>query len=226
MFRMLLWKEWRENLWKLGFCAGAGIVFTAMLFRMRIVPDFVNCVLISFAQMFVVPIVYSLDIFSGEISNRTIHLLFKIPVRRWMIFFSKYLVGAAGIVLTFLATAVLMEWMTQGREAQPGYLLITNLLCGMAGLLLFTWFCAFGCQSRGETASLAIMFAVFAGWGIVFFWSSVCDVTWAERFAPYSLVIMTIGKIGPLKAAFSEALAFAGVLAIACYRYVSIRRYL
>ena len=96
----------------------------------------------------------------------------------------------------------------------------------MAGLLLFTWFCAFGCQSRSEAASLAIMFAVFAGWGIVFFWSSVCEVTWAERFVPYSLMLARITKIGPLKAIFSQGLAFAAVLAIACYRYASIRRYL
>lgn len=226
MFRTLLWKEWKENLWKLGFCAAAGVVFTIMLFRMRIIPDLVNCIVISFAQMFVVPIVYSLDIFSGEISNRTIHLLFKIPVQRWMIFFSKYLVSAAGIVLTFLASAVLMELMTRGREAQVGYLLNTNLLCGMAGLLLFTWFCVFGCQSRSEAASLVIMFAIFAGWGIVLLWSSVCEVTWAERFVPYSVMLMRITKIGPLKAVFSQGLAFAAVLAIACYRYASIRRYL
>ena len=116
MFRTLLWKEWQENLWKLCFCGAASVVFTAMLFRMRIVPDLVNCIVISFAQMFVVPIVYSLDIFSGEISNRTIHLLFKIPVQRWMIFFSKYLICAAGIVLTFLVSAVLMELMAQGRR--------------------------------------------------------------------------------------------------------------
>jgi len=101
MFGMLLWKEWRENLWKLWFCGAASVVFTFMLFRIRIVPDVSNCMLISLVQMFVVPVVYSLDIFSGEVSNRTIHLLFKIPVERWMIFFSKYLVSVLGMVLIF-----------------------------------------------------------------------------------------------------------------------------
>ena len=60
MFRMLLWKEWRENLWKLLFCGTASVVFTIMLFRIRIVPDVSNCVLISVVQMFVVPVVYAL----------------------------------------------------------------------------------------------------------------------------------------------------------------------
>jgi len=226
MFRMILWKEWKENLWKLWFCGAASLVFTAMLFKMRIVPDYANCIAISFVQMFVVPVVFALDIFSGEMSNRTIHLLFKIPVPRWMLFFGKYLVSAVGIVLIFLATGVLMELMTQGREARVLFLLETNLLCGMAGLLLFTWFCAFGCQSRSEAASLAIMFAVFAGWGIVLLWSSVCEVAWAERFVPYSLILMRITKAGPLQTVFSQALAFAVVLAIACFRYASIRRYL
>jgi len=223
---MLLWKEWKENLWKLWFCGAASVVFTAMLFRIRVIPDVANCILISAIQIFAVPVIYSLDIFSGEISNHTIHLLFKIPVPRWMLFFSKYIVSAVGIVLIFLISGVLMELMTRGREAQVLFLLKTNLLYGMAGLIFFTWFCAFGCQSRSEAGSLVAMFGVFVGWGIVLLWSSLCDVTWAERFVPYSLILMRIIKVGPAGTAFSQILASAAVLGIACYRYTSIRRYL
>ena len=78
--------------------------------------------------MFVVPVVYALDIFSGEVSNRTIHLLFKIPVKRWMIFVSKYLVSALGMIAVFAASAVLMELMAQGRETPVLFLLRTNLI--------------------------------------------------------------------------------------------------
>ena len=161
MFRMILWKEWKENLWKLIFCGSVSAVFTIMLFRIRIIPDISSCFLISFIQMFVVPIVYSLDIFSGEMSNRTIYLLFKIPVPRWMIFFSKYIVSAFGIVLIFFISSILMEVMAQGREAPLYYLFTMNMLFGAAGLLLFTWFCPFGCQSRSEADSLIAMFFIF-----------------------------------------------------------------
>lgn len=226
MFGMLLWKEWKENFWKLWFCGAASVVFTIMLFRIRIIPDFSNCILISFIQMFAVPVIYSLDIFSGEISNRTVHLLFKIPVPRWMLFFSKYIVSAVGIILIFLISGLLMEFMSRGREAQMLFLLANNSLCGMAALVLFTWFCVFGCQSRSEADSLVAMFGVFIGWGIIFFWSSVCEVAWAERFVPYSLTLMRITKVGPVWTVFLQILASAAVLAIACYRYVSIRRYL
>ena len=226
MFRMILWKEWKENLWKLLFCGAASAVFIIMLFRMRIIPDFSNCILISFIQMFVVPIVYSLDIFSGEVSNRTIHLLFKIPVQRWMIFFAKYLVSAIGIVLVFIISAILMELMTLGREAPILFLLKTNLLYGLVGLLLFTWFCVFGCQSRSEAGSLVIMASVFIGWGIVLLWSSVCNVTWAERFVPYSLILLGKNNLGLAGIIFLQMLASIAVLVVACYRYASIRRYL
>jgi ABC-type transport system involved in multi-copper enzyme maturation permease subunit len=223
---MLLWKEWKENLWKLCFCGLASVVFTAMLFRMRIIPDVANCVLISFIQVFAVPLIYSLDIFSGEISNRTVHLLFKIPVPRWMLFFSKYLISALGIILIFLVSGVLMEFMARGREAQILYLLKINLLYGTAALILFTWFCAFGCQSRSEAGSLVVMFGVFIGWGIVLLWSNLCEVTWIERFIPYSLMLLKFPKIGPVGMIFLQLPAFAAVLGIACYRYASIRRYL
>ncbi len=224
MFRMLFWKEWRENLWKLMFCGAASVVFTVMLFRIRIVPDFSNCMLISLVQMFVVPVVYALDIFSGEVSNRTIHLLFKIPVPRWALFFSKYLVSVAGIVLIFVLSGVLMELLAHGREMRVLFLFKTNLLCGAAGFFLFTWFCVFGCQSRSEAGSLGAMFGVFIGWGIAFFWATICEVGWATPFAPYSLVQLAEG--GAVGTIFLQSLVSVGVLCLACYRYVSIRRYL
>jgi len=223
---MLLWKEWKENLWKLVFCGAASVVFTIMLFRIRIIPDFANCILISFIQMFAVPVIYSLDIFSGEISNRTVHLLFKIPVPRWMLFFSKYIVSATGIILIFLISGLLMEFISRGREAQALFLLTTNSHYGMAALVLFTWFCAFGCQSRSEAGSLVVMFSVFIGWGIVLLWSNLCEVAWAERFVPYSLMLMEITKVGFVGTVFSQIPASLAVLGIACYRYTSIRRYL
>ena len=226
MFRSLLWKEWKENLWKLLFCSAASVAFSAILFRIRIVPDVDICILLSFVQMFAVPMIYALDIFSGEMSNRTIHLLFKIPVPRWMIFFSKYIVTVIGILVIFLISGVSMEIMTHGREARILFLFKTNLLCGMAGLVLFTWFCVFGCQSRNEAGSMAAMFSVFIGWGIVLLWSNLCEVAWAERFVPYSLIFMRITKVGPVGTAFSQIIASAAVLGIACYRYTSIRRYL
>ena len=226
MFRMILWKEWKENSWKLLFCGAASVVFTISLFRIRIIPDEGNCILISFIQMFVIPVVYSMDIFSGQISNRTIHLLFKIPVKRWMLFFAKYLSSAIGIILIFLISGILMELLAQGREATVFYLLKTNVLFGAAALVLFTWFCPFGCQSRSEAASLALMFSVFIGWGIVFFWANICEVNWAQRLVPYSFAMVSMKNIGFAGIIFFQILMFAAALAIGCYRYVSIRRYL
>lgn len=224
MFRMLLWKEWKENLWKLCFCSAASIAFTAMLFRIRITPDLANCVTISIIQMFAVPIVYALDIFSGEMSNRTIHLLFKIPVGRRMIFFSKYLISVSGIGLIFIVTGVLMESMSGGREAPTFYLLKINLLCGIAAFVLFTWFCAFGCQTRSEAASLVAMFAVFIGWAIVFFWAMVCEVNWVRHITPYYLVQID-ATVSPWTI-LCQIPGLALVLYIACDRYADIRRYI
>ncbi len=226
MFGKLLWKEWKENLWKLCFCCAAGLGFTAILFRIRVVPDTQNCYLMSVVLMFIVPIIYALDIFSGEMSNKTIHLLFKIPVERTKIFFSKYLVSMIGMGIVFLATGLLMEVMGHGREMPVLFLFKTNILCGISAMILFTWFTVFGCQSRSEAGSLAVMFAVFVGWGIILLWSNVCEVTWASGFVPYWLVVGTNIEFDALRAVVSQAFSVVCVLGIACYRYSSIRRYL
>ena len=230
MFRQLLWKEWRENLWKLVFCGAVSLAFTALLFRIRLFPDSENCIVVSFVQMLVVPVVYALDIFSGEMSNRTIHLLFKFPVERWKIFFSKYFVCIIGMSLIFLATGLLMETLGQGREVQIGFLFKSNILFEIPALMIFSWFCAFAAQSRSEAGSLVAIFGVMIGWGIIFFWSSICQVVWAAHFVPYSFVAWAYDVRAAWfqldKMIFSQIAALVIVLSIACYRFVKVRRYL
>jgi ABC-type transport system involved in multi-copper enzyme maturation permease subunit len=230
MFRQLLWKEWRENLWKLIFCGAISLAFTALLFRIRLFPDSANSMAISFVQMLAVPVVYALDIFSGEMSNRTIHLLFKFPVARWKIFFSKYLVCILGMSIIFLATGLLMEVMGHRREAEIGFLFKSNSLFGISSLIIFTWFCVFAAQSHSEAGSLVAMFGVLIGWGIVLFWSTTCEVSWAFHFVPYSFIVWTDNVRAEWfqlhKLIFSQTSAFIIAVSVACYRFVKVRRYL
>jgi len=239
MLKRLLWKEWRENQWKLGFCAGVSLAFTALLFRLRIFPDLQNAFIISLIQMIVVPVVFALDLFSGEMSNRTIHLLFKLPVPRWKIFFAKYLVAAAGLVLTFLITSAAMELLARGRETWLGMLILANSLPGLCALLLMTWFCLFGCQSRSEAGSLVAIFGVMTGWAIVMLWSRLCEVEWVMPLTPYTLAYASLA-VGDYDFAWanwldgmnwaqillSQIVTASIVLSLACYRFVKVRRYL
>jgi ABC-type transport system involved in multi-copper enzyme maturation permease subunit len=226
MIKAIIWKEWHENLWKLCFCSLASIAFTTILFRTRIIPDIANCLLISFVQMFAVTVIYSMDIFSGEMSNRTIYLLFKIPVHRWMIFFSKYLISIIGITLTFIITAILMELISQGRENGIYDLFKMNFRYCIVSIILFTWFCAFGCQSTGEAGSLVAMFGIIIGWGIILFWATICEIKWAAYFVPYVFIAETPFKVNMLIAGLLQALVITIVIVIACCRYAKIRRYL
>jgi len=232
MFFKLVWKEWKENLWKLTFCSVVSLAFVALLLRVRIIPDAAVCALISIIQLFVVPIVYCLDIFSGEMSNKTIHLLFKVPVERWKIFMSKYLVSIFSIALVFILSSLLMEFMSFGREMEQGYMLKNNLLNGVAALLLFTWFCPFACQSRSEAGSLASMCGVAIGFGIIFMWACSCKIKWALPFVPYIFIIKHtfysgfLELIDMIKIVLSQALSVSVAVSIACLRYTKIRRYL
>ena len=230
MFRKLLWKEWRENLWKLAFGGAVSTAFVLLLFRIRLFPDVANCIVISSVQMFVIPVIYALDIFSGEMSNRTIHLLFKLPVSRWKIFFSKYIVSIGGIAAIFLASGLLMELISQGREAEAGFFLKLNCSFAASALLLFTWFCAFGAQSRSEAGSLTAMLGVIIGWGIIMVWSAICQYQWAIHFVPYNFIWVHVPEKtfipNLLRLILSTGLSAAGILGIACYRFVKIREVL
>lgn len=230
MFWSLFWKEWKENRWKLSFCGVVSIALVVMLFRIRLFPDSANCVTISFVQMLAIPVIYALDIFSGEMSNRTVHLLFKIPVPRWKIFVSKYLVSILGMAAIFLISGILMEILTHGREAGSGMLSKINAGYGVSALLLFSWFCGFGSQSRSEAGSMAAMFGVMIGWAIILLWSSTCRVAWAFAFVPFYSILHQIDTQSllakPLYAIISQSATTIVIVAIACYRFTKVRRYL
>lgn len=229
--RRLLWKEWKENLWKLIFGVLVSGAFTALLLRLRIFPDQATVWVISLVQMLAVPVIYSLDIFSGEMSSRTILLLFNLPAERWKIFFSKYLISILGIALIFVFTGLLAEGLARGREVDTGGLVKMSMGAGAAAMILFTWFCGFGAQSRSEAGSLVAIFGVMIGWGIIFFWSSVCEVAWAFRFTPYCLIVPLANEtlsemLGPMATWLSQISGFVVILCIACLRFVKVRRYL
>jgi ABC-type transport system involved in multi-copper enzyme maturation permease subunit len=231
MLKKLLWKEWKENLWKLTFGVLVSGAFEAMLLRLRIFPDQATVWVISLVQMLAVPVIYSLDIFSGEMSNRTILLLFNLPAERWKIFFSKYFISILGIALIFVFTGLLAEGLARGREVDAGGLMKMSAGSGAAALILFTWFCGFGAQSRSEAGSLVAMFGVMIGWGIFFFWSSICQVVWALRFTPYCLIVPpAVGPLSemlrPMATWLSQISGFVVILCIACFRFVKVRRYL
>jgi ABC-type transport system involved in multi-copper enzyme maturation permease subunit len=230
MFWSLFWKEYKENRWKLTFCGLVSIAFTAMLFRIRLFPDSANCVAISYVQLLAIPVIHALDIFSGEMSNRTIHLLFKIPVPRWKIFLSKYLVSILSMSAIFLTSGILMELFAQVREAQPGMLFKINTAYGISAILLFSWFTAFAAQSRSEAGSMSAMFAVMIGWAIILLWATAFDVFWAIRFIPYYALLYAYDAsaylITPLGAIISQSIATVAIVAIACYRFTKVRRYL
>ncbi len=230
MFYQLFWKEWRENLWKLSFCLGVSLAFTLLLFRTRLLTDHSNCLIISLIMTFVVPVVYALDLFAGEMSNRTIHLLFKIPVPRGQIYFSKMLCALLGLALTFVITGLVMELMAQGRETDPGMLLGIVAVSGCCAALILAWFSVLGCQNRSEAASLIAMAGVLIGWGIVFFWATICEVRWAAHFAPYTFTLWNFRQhtdwLNIPLLFVCQSLALVAALTLACYRYVKIRRYL
>jgi len=230
MFKRLLWKEWQENLWKLGFGLCTSWAFTLLLLRIRIIPDNAACAVISLGQLLVIPVVYTLDLFSGEVSSRTIHLLFKLPVPRWKIFAGKILVALGSMALIFLSTGVLMELLAHGREAPFGMLFRMNAWFGLCAVVLVAWFSVFGCQTRSEAASLVALFSVASGWAVVLLWSGLCGVFWALHLVPYTLLAWAVdrdpGRMSGVGLLTTQVLMVIGALVVAGYRYVKIRRIL
>ena len=225
MFRLLLWKEWKENLWKLCFCLLAGVMAIVLLYRMRVVPDIVNCWVITLVQMFVITVLYTMDTFAGEFSNGTAQFLVKLPIRLRWVFLCKYIVSAGSIIVIFLAIGCLSELFTLGREQAIGDIFRINLLACLTVLSVFTWHCLFGSRSRSEAVALVVLAAVLAGWAIIAGWALLFELQGVRAIAPYVFISDFFRADAYLVMYLQGPLLITAVL-IGAYRYEIIGRYL
>ncbi len=80
MFARLLFKEFWENAWKIAACCIIGVSISMLMLRLRMLDDMSTVNVVSFWHVLLLPVIFCADIFSGEMSRRTIYLLFKLPV--------------------------------------------------------------------------------------------------------------------------------------------------
>lgn len=154
----LIWKEWREQRWKIGFGCVVLCAFALIGLRTRAVDD--QSILIGTCAMGVLllPILAAAGLVPAERDEGTMGLLLAMPVAPWKVLAAKTLLGAALSAVPLIAAACVSLAIARGREiSMPATLAIYARAIATALCLFVSMFAlTVRSESEGRAAGLAV----------------------------------------------------------------------
>jgi len=160
----LIWKEWHEQSWKLGFgCVVLGALALIGL-HARLVADETLAMWVCFLGLSLLPVLSSTGLLPAERGEGSFESLLALPVQPWRILLAKTGIGFLLCVGPMTAAAVASLLMAGGRELTSESMLVLYGRSTLVALSLFIWMLALTARLPSEArAGLLAM-------GILIFW--------------------------------------------------------
>ena len=114
--RSLIWKEWREQSWKLGFSCVVLGAFVLIGLRSRIVADETMVLGVCYIALALLPVLTSSGLVPAERNEGGMEMLLSLPISPLRILLVKTVIGLLACVLPVALAAGISVMMTQGRE--------------------------------------------------------------------------------------------------------------
>lgn len=162
--RQLIWKEWHEQRWKLGFGCIVLCAFALIGLRTRAVPDESIMVGTCALGILLLPILTAAGLIPAERGEGTLRTLLALPVAPWKVLAAKAILGAMLCAGPILAAAIVSLLMARGREISNG---ATWEIYGRAvavALFLFAWMLWSTARSPSEGRAAALCVGVLILW--------------------------------------------------------------
>jgi ABC-type transport system involved in multi-copper enzyme maturation permease subunit len=165
--RPLLWKEWHEQRWKLGFGCVVLCAFALIGLRTRIVPDQSIIIGACGLGVLMLPILSAAGLFPAERGEGTLDMLLALPVTRARVLAAKAILGTALCAGPLLAAAMLSILVAGGREISASAMLAIFLRAMASGVFLFVWMFGFTVRSPSEGRGAALALGILVSWLII-----------------------------------------------------------
>lgn len=165
MTRSLLWKEWREQRWRLAFgCVMLG-GFCAIGLRSRMVPDLHILSMLVWAGVVALPPLTAMGFVAPDRAARNLSFQLGLPTAPARIFLSKIIIGLAACLTPFVVICAVYGLVTVGREhpMEEAALDIAGGAVVSAQLFLWTVFLAMKqpTEARAGMAGLGLLIVWF-----------------------------------------------------------------
>ncbi len=170
MLKVLLWKEWQEQRWRMGLACLWLVGLNIIGLTTRILPDLAILGMIWVPSMIILPLFAGMGLLTEEQSQRTLNFLVVQPVQRKTVMLSKLIMGLLVCLLPILFCGIFV-WLFLGARELPNTELVSGLLLlAVFCTLLFFWQVLAGLRCRRPETYTAIAIGVLGLW-MVFGWA-------------------------------------------------------
>lgn len=198
--RRLLWKEWHEQSWKLGFgCIVLGAL-AAIGLRSRITADETTVMWVCFLGVTLLPVLSSTGLVPAERGEGTLESLLALPVAPRKILAAKTAMGLLLCAGPMLTAMVVSLWIAGGREIADGYMAAWYVRSMLAALVLFVWMLALTIYLPNETRAALVAVGILICWMIATGGlGELRDEPWAMAASPlgfvYQVRVLDMGSL-------------------------------
>jgi ABC-type transport system involved in multi-copper enzyme maturation permease subunit len=161
----LLWKEWHEQRWKLGFGCLILATFALVGLHSRAVADETLLEWVAFLGIVLLPVLSSTGLVPAERSDGSLESLLALPVPSSRILAAKTIIGILLCVGPLMAAAVVSLAVAAGRELPAATIISLYARSAAATVSLFVWMLALTIRMPGEAR------AGLLSLGVLIFWS-------------------------------------------------------
>lgn len=162
--RPLVWKEWHEQRWKLGFGCVVLCAFALIGLRTRIVSDESIIVATCALGVLLLPILSAAGLFPAECGEGTLNTLLALPVPRSKLLAAKMTLGIALCAVPLLASAAVCLIIAGGREISDAAMNAIFLRAVASAFFLFVWMFAVTVRSPSEGRGAALAVGILVCW--------------------------------------------------------------
>ena len=227
MWRSLVWKEWHEQRWRLGFGIFLVGTFTLIGLRTRIVPDEQIIIFSMMIGGMFFPLMVAMGLVAPERVEGTIVRLLALPVPAWKVLAAKAVVGGIVCVAPMVVSGAIACVVAGDREMAWGELIGLYAMATGITVSVFTWLTAAGVRQPSEARAGLMGIGVAAGWSLVIATSSMLAIelfhdqtliAWVAAFSPFGLTALRGGDAPPSVVIGIQVVMFAAVWAWAAWR--------
>ncbi|HEY1686023.1 MAG TPA: ABC transporter permease subunit [Tepidisphaeraceae bacterium] len=171
--RSLIWKEWREQSWKIGFSCVVLGAFALVGLRSRVTADETLVMWVCFIGVTMLPVLASSGLVPAERSEHSFESLLALPISARKILLAKVLMGVVLCIVPLVVAGGISMAMAAGREMEGAAIASLYARSILAAILLLTWMMALTIQLPNETRAGLIAVGIFIFWmlatmGLVF----------------------------------------------------------
>jgi hypothetical protein len=167
MIRSLVWKEWREQRWKVVYCSIILAGFVLIGLRTRLLPDEMIIQGSMILGAFFVPLFIGMGLFATEAAEGSLNTLRSLPVQPRVLFLIKIISGALAGLIPFLIAGTIAILTAGEREITVHRTFLIYTSGYWFALALLAWIIAFGLRQPSEARVGLIGLGIVTAWVVL-----------------------------------------------------------